>query len=89
MKTLFLVILFCLPVAAQSKQQLKPTWQGLYVGIARTAPFDRRWTSDQVRIEINAIIGIGKRGNIQAEALAPLTAQSRWLYRVQLGIRLF
>lgn len=90
MKTCLTILFLCGSVLAQSQQPPKPlTWQGLYVAVARTTTFERKWNPRQFGIEVNAIVGVGKRCNFQAELIAPVAANKSWLYRVQFGVRVF
>ena len=67
-KTLLAIILLCAPVVAQDKL----TWQGLYVGVARTSPVRCFTCNQDLNIEVNAIVGIKKHWNFQVEWIQPL-----------------
>ena len=85
MRVFLVLLLLAGPIEAQSKI----SWQGLWVGTARTASTRCFVCKPDVNIEANAIVGFGKRWNFQIELIQPLGNDRYPLIRFAVARRIF
>jgi hypothetical protein len=73
MKTLFLILILSIGVAAQTTKP-KNTWQGLYISAARTVPVDKLkvFKMSDFNFEATAIMGLSKNWSFQTEIIYPI-----------------